>query len=747
MKKKPARDEPALTNKTKYQNIKICKYMENLTELQKFEDIETRLSNDNVSYIRGNRNEYIKQFARLAKGLGITEQDCEGHVLNNYPEADSNEVGAVRTIRSVYGYNGLQPGQYASLQPEQYNGQPVFSVFNCSVKVSNARPYKNISLLELAKLIKNEEKAKKIASLTYKSKEYEEAKLNYSHYFTPHGSFEHRKNEGLKNLSKYLLFEADKQENPNTDPHVLKEKLKSDPYVALCFNSFSGYPKWLVKAPGVTTENFRDKYKEASEYFEQKYNIVCDPQQGKLAQPCYIAYDPDVYINQNASHLILKSDMAQIESKARYDIKFPIHIFPESIQKIINETKEALNFPIDFTGSSILYAASVAVGNTTKIEVMKGWEETAILYLALVGRPGTNKSHPLTFALEPIFNRDKAEFAEYQKEYSEFEYASSLTKKEREEQGLEKPEKPILTKKIVQDITPEALADVLQNNMRGIGVYQDELMGWLNNFNRYNSGSEQEFWLSAFSGKVIIIDRKTQKSIRIDRPFISVGGSVQPGLLFEFSKENRSLNGFVDRVLFAAPEDLKKEVWSETEISDNIYRDYKKIIDTLQDIVFDIEKPNVLKYNNDARKKLKEWQAKNTKLCNEAENEALEGIYSKLEIYINRFALILQMLDYATGKGNNKLISESSINGAIELVEYFRKTATKVYNLINNADPLESLPKNKKLFYKSLPDICKKADANNLAGKFNMSEATVKRFLNDKNFFEKIKTGIYEKKL
>lgn len=49
--------------------------------------------------------------------------------------------------------------------------------------------------------------------------------------------------------------------------------------------------------------------------------------------------------------------------------RFPFEVFPLKIQEIVKATNENLNFPIDFIGASILYAVSVAIGNTHRVEV------------------------------------------------------------------------------------------------------------------------------------------------------------------------------------------------------------------------------------------------------------------------------------------------------------------------------------------------------------------------------------------
>src|SRR5574344_1552282 len=124
----------------------------------------------------------------------------------------------------------------------------------------------------------------------------------------------------------------------------------------------------------------------------------------------------------------------EAEQKAKQN-PFPVEVFPEPIQEIITATNESLNFPIDFIGASILYAVSVSIGNTHRAEIMRGYEQNAVLYLAIVGRPGTNKTHPLKWAIKPIEQRDKLKFQEYQRKKQEYETIAALTKKEREQQG------------------------------------------------------------------------------------------------------------------------------------------------------------------------------------------------------------------------------------------------------------------------------------------------------------------------
>lgn len=261
-------------------------------------------------------------------------------------------------------------------------------------------------------------------------------------------------------------------------------------------------------------------------------------------------------------------------------IVFPVEVFPLAVQQIITDTNKSLNFPIDFIGASILYAVSIAIGNTHKVEIKKGWQENAVLYLALVGQAGTNKSHPLSFAMRPLELRDNRNHEKYLKKKQEYEAVVGLSKKEKEQQGYTEIVKPVWEQLLVSDFTPEALAEVHKFNKRGIGVNVDELASWFKNFNRYNKGSEEEFWLSNWSGKPIKINRKTTDPINIPLPFISVGGTIQPFVLNELA-QNRTQNGFLDRILFVFPDNLKKEYWNNNELNPVISRNWENIITNL----------------------------------------------------------------------------------------------------------------------------------------------------------------------
>ncbi|WP_304642483.1 DUF3987 domain-containing protein, partial [uncultured Muribaculum sp.] len=83
---------------------------------------------------------------------------------------------------------------------------------------------------------------------------------------------------------------------------------------------------------------------------------------------------------------------------------FPLDVLPKKVREIIDEANVTLGFPKDYLAMSMLTAMSAAIGNTHKVEYNTFWQEYCILFVALVGRPGANKSHPLSFAMQPLID-------------------------------------------------------------------------------------------------------------------------------------------------------------------------------------------------------------------------------------------------------------------------------------------------------------------------------------------------------
>jgi hypothetical protein len=367
------------------------------------------------------------------------------------------------------------------------------------------------------------------------------------------------------------------------------------------------------------------------------------------------------------------------------DLKFPIEIFPKPIQSYILECNAKLDSNIDYMGCSLLWLISVSIGNAIDIEVKRGWIENATVWISLVGKAGIGKTPSINNVIFPLQKVNSREIKNYFKELEKFEFYDNLTKKEKEDY----PEvyKPIKKQFIANDITLEALVDLHQESDNAVGVFKDELAGWLKDMNKYRAGSDLEFWLSCWSGKSVSLNRLTRKGSFVEKPFIPVLGGIQPNILNSFYTEENKDNGFMDRMLLSFPES-KIEMYNENELEYELLEWYKDnmicFFDTIKNSLCrdkdDIIESRTAKFDDEAKK---EWMRIFNEISNyqndEKENEYLKSMYPKQKSYIPRFCLLIHVFDefFSVG-GNALLISKESILKAEKLSKYFIATAKKV---------------------------------------------------------------------
>lgn len=380
------------------------------------------------------------------------------------------------------------------------------------------------------------------------------------------------------------------------------------------------------------------------------------------------------------------------------DLIFPIDIFPKNIQAYIMECHRTLNASIDYMGCSMLWLISIIIGNSVKIQVKTGWIESSVLWMAIVGRPGVGKTPNINNIIFPLQKANNSEIKTYIKRMDAYRAYMDLEKKEREAE--EKLYKPIKTQFIASDITLEALVELHEENKNAVGVFKDELAGWLKDMNKYRAGSDLEFWLSSWSNKGVALNRKTSKSSFVESPIIPILGGIQPGILNQFFTEENKDNGFIDRVLTCFP-DVEVEMYNENEMDPDMLQNYEDFIIAMYQHV----KNKVVNYDNEqqiesiiakftkgAQQEFKRINNEITAMQNSPmENEYMKSMLPKQKSYIPRFALLINMLDYLEHEINKNFkenpedypahshtVVQQSILKAERLSKYFINMSKKI---------------------------------------------------------------------
>lgn len=429
---------------------------------------------------------------------------------------------------------------------------------------------------------------------------------------------------------------------------------------------------------------------------------------------------------------------------------FPLEIFPKAIRDIIEALEEYENYNVDFTAASFLTVFAAAMGNTWSVRFMTGWVSRPIIYMVLVGSPSCGKTPPLQQAVAPLLKLDGEYDMIYCKEMETYRQWERMSAKQREKHSLpEEMKMPQRKCHVVVDSTVEALIGALRDNPRGVLIYKDEIDSLLSNFNRYN-GSDEGYFLSLFSGTPFKYSRKSSNEhIFLSNPYCSIIGSTQPGRLGEQFGGKRMMNGFSSRFLKVYPEIDKMPSWNDTAMPASVLEEWGRIIRKVVAATPSTDQEGKatsieLLFSQESKLRIIQWKDEvNNKVYAETDSDAVRALCGKLETYLVRFCLVIQIMHCICGESGMDKIEPGTAELAIRLTEYFRNMESRI------APEIETgiLDNRFTELLGNLRDSFTTAEAVREALQLGISESSVKRFLRDggRGFVKKKSHGCYRK--
>lgn len=347
---------------------------------------------------------------------------------------------------------------------------------------------------------------------------------------------------------------------------------------------------------------------------------------------------------------------------------FPIDIFPETIQQYLLDGAISTRRPVDMIAVPFLSFAASVIGNSINIKLSEIWYEKPIIWTAVSGRTGAGKTPALKYAQSPLDNLQKEAHDHHKNMVELFEAENPKAKKD-------DPNRPKLKDYMTTDATVEAIVKMLGRS-RGLAMSQDELIGWIRSFEKFNKGGDRQFYLQLWSGVPAKSDRVSRESLYIPDPSVSITGGIQPSLIPDMAKGGNIADGLIQRFLITCPDIVvtpRASIFGGKEGA---------VTDIFRTLATDIRPQDTITLlpSRESMSTFHAWEDENYRIT-ETAPEITAGFYAKYNGYVGRIALVLHMLH--TAGNRDHIVPEERFQDAIVLIEYFRAHLNSVLPLFD----------------------------------------------------------------
>jgi len=409
----------------------------------------------------------------------------------------------------------------------------------------------------------------------------------------------------------------------------------------------------------------------------------------------------------------------RVAETTRRFVPFPVDCLPHPLCDFVRAGSASSGCDPAFLALPMLSGLAAVIGNTRRIMLKSDWSEPAIVWTAIVGESGTQKSPAFRLAFKTIKAIQAGHYQRYQDAMDRYEQAmlqheaalrqwkSKAAGKSGTDAGEPpaEPIKPVCDRIWIEDTTTEALANILLQNPRGLLMIRAELSGWFS-FGRYKQGGgtdEVARWLQMFDGDECTVDRRGSGTVYIPKAAVSIAGAIQPEILERALGEQHRRNGLLARLLIAHPPRRAKR-WSDEEIDPELDADVAEIFSRLyaRKLEFDSRgapRPELFPLTPEAQDR---WIA----FVNEHGQRQLEHVgdeaaaFSKIEAYAARLALVVHCVRVARDDAtvaHPSRVDLDSIEAGIALALWFLEEALRIYAMQGEDDAAREIRQRREL--------------------------------------------------
>jgi len=315
----------------------------------------------------------------------------------------------------------------------------------------------------------------------------------------------------------------------------------------------------------------------------------------------FVTFDPDIIIKDKVCPAVLtertepaesesaEADIAESEPPKRWQ-PFPLPTLPSQLRRFVTEVSQSIGIDSANTAACVLSIVSGVIGRMFRIKIKQGYQEPAMLWVALIADSGFGKSPALDFARKPIdrlqieaWEKYKEEKEQYDADFEEYNRQQRNRKKEDYIVPV-KPKEPVMSCYSVSDCTTEALLPILSDNHYGVCLIRDELAAFFGAMDAYRSGKmDRQVFIEIHGGRFVQAHRKTGvRYLAAKTPSLSIAGGIQSDVIRQTIRDEPEFltTGFGARFLMVYPP-TKPIIWNRNVVNSAVLSSYEGLIETL----------------------------------------------------------------------------------------------------------------------------------------------------------------------
>lgn len=371
----------------------------------------------------------------------------------------------------------------------------------------------------------------------------------------------------------------------------------------------------------------------------------------------------DNTVNNNIENRVNNTQEASVHATPK---ELPISILRLEVQRTIERYTETFQCSRDFVTSAVFCIVGTLCGK--HVTVINGvYRNHPNMWVCHVGSACLDFHNPVKHLLQPVLNEQYTRIEEYEEKLKSFQRKKS-------------DRKPTFDILVDSEASLRSLYEIMDGkgeSKDGFLLYEEGISEFVNCIKTKRGGGDTGRYNMIWDGTPLSVVRKTQPSMMVMDPFLSIMGGIHPAVLRWVFKPYQEDVGFIQRWLFVYPDEQKIPLYFECTLDSKYEAIWNEIISKLlkmedQEYVLSEEAKQIYRdYCND------------TILRTDSADIYVSSLLAKLRIHVLKWCAVVHVLSCTEGAESfalptSMVITAEEMRYSVECMRYFEYCGVKV---------------------------------------------------------------------